>query len=53
MKVCNGSKMTIRNCDFYTNLAKSSDCDYLWIDNNYPNGQQNVINEDNNYYQTL
>lgn len=53
MKVCNGSKMTIRNCDFYTNLAKSSDCDYLWIDNIYPNGQQNVINEDNNYYQTL
>lgn len=53
MKVCNGSKMTIRNCDFYTNLAKSSDCDYLWIDNSYPNGQQNVINEDNNYYQTL
>lgn len=53
MKVCNGSKMTIRNCDFYTNLAKSSDCDYLWIDSNYPNGQQNVINEDNNYYQTL
>ena len=57
VNVCNGSKMAIRNCDFYTNLDKEDtnlNPDYLWITTGYPNPNENVIDENNIcYYEKL
>ena len=49
VNVCDGSKMAIRNCSFYTNFDKSSDSDYLWITTGYPNPNENIIDENNVY----